>query len=213
MVRPHGLDEAQFLRFTMKNRLLLSATLIVLAVVLAALVGTTSAQQRTKQGDSIRRITGKPTRPVEMPAWSIPPPQILAPPHPATVYKVEPIPVRGIVQQRTPQQEEALKDASVVVAKARPIPAERIQFFAWMNAVDSPVAFSGWGVFIQSVVAVPEGRLITLRVSTLATRKDGGPVGVNNNFIEEYLWTSGRLQYVRGYCCPIIGSTPSISSL
>ena len=141
------------------------------------------------------------------------PEQFPPPPDPATVYTVEPIPVRGIIKPRTPEQDREFVSAAAIVAKARPIPDDRIRFFGWMDKPDSRATFAGWWAFVQGVETTPEGQIITLRVSVQARDKAGDQIGIMNNFIEEYRWSEGRLQYLKGYTCPIIGAEPSFSGL
>jgi hypothetical protein len=195
-------------------------TAAVLATGAAAFVSLVSMQREVNAEDPAKVAKGKTQRKSSQPdatavmqSSPIPRPESLMLPNPATVYRVEPIPVRGIVQPRTPQQERSVKAASTIVSRLRPIPEDRIRFFGWMNEANSPAVFAGWAAFVQQAVPTPEGQLITLRVSALATTRSGGHIGVMNNFIEEYLWSDGSLRYLRGYSCPIIGEKPILSRL
>jgi hypothetical protein len=190
----------------MRPRFLSSLTVSVFAAGVAVclfLVGVQRDAHATDSND--QKEPAQPAARGILPFSPVPPPELLRPPavNPATVYKVEPIPIRGIVLPRTEQQEKAVQAASDIVAKLRPIPEDRIRFFRWMNGADSPVVFAGWSIFVQQVVPTPQGQLITLRVSALSNSRDGSPVNsVMNNFIEEYLWSgavlSGRMYMSRG---------------
>jgi hypothetical protein len=204
----------------MRYRFFASALATVLATGAAALVALMSMLQGVNAGDPAKISRGKalqktprPGAQAVMRSSPVPRPESLMLPDPATVYRVEPIPVRGIVQLRTPQQEQSLKAASALVSRLRPIPEDRIRFFGWMNEANSPAVFAGWGVFVQQAVPTPDGQLILLRVSALATTRSGGHIGVMNNFIEEYLWSNGSLRYLKGYPCPILGEKPVLSRL
>lgn len=206
-----------------RPRFLASVAASLLATGALAFLAIVSIQQKVNAndpakaaGDKVQKTHSRPAAKPEPPFSFMPSPEALRPPipDPATVYEVSPIPIRGRVEPRTPEQDRAVQAASTILSKLRPIPQDRIRFFAWMNEANSPVAFAGWNVFIQQSVATPKGRLITARVSAMArAKRDGSPIGVNNNFIEEYLWYNGKLLYVKGYCCPIIGPTPYISSM
>lgn len=144
--------------------------------------------------------------------WSpVPKPWQVPPPDPSELYQVELLPIGIEVESRTPQQEQALRDAAAVLARFRPVPDERIAFFSWMNAADSRVVFVGWAGYVENVLRVPAGGLITFRVTALAQLKNGGPALINNLFIEEYLWANGTLRFVKGHAHPRIGREPSIS--
>ena len=198
-----------------RPRSLAAMTAFLLASI-GILVISTSAYRVVKAGGPSRNAKANPkqsSNKAVMPFSPIPRPELLAPPDPATVYTVEPIPVRGIVKPRSAQEERDVVAASAIIAKLKPIPNDRIQFFGWMNEPDSPAVFLGWSVFVQQSVPTSEGQLITLRVSTQSMRKDNIMMHVMNNFLEEYLWTGGRLQYLRGYTCPIIGAKPVYSRL
>lgn len=123
-------------------------------------------------------------------------------------YTVEPIPVGGNVKARTEQEEQIFQQAAEMVRRAQPVPAERHQFYDWLNQPDSPLRWVGWGCFVQQVTPTPEGWRITLWVTPFATRY-GSIATVFNRFIEEYLWSNGELQYVRGYGDPRIGVEPA----
>src|SRR3954451_12260719 len=65
----------------------------------------------------------------------------LAAVHPPRVYKVDPIPVRGRVKPRSEKQEQDLKAAAAVILEKKPVPADRVEFFARMFSQKSPVNF------------------------------------------------------------------------
>lgn len=132
---------------------------------------------------------------------------------PSKVYTVEPMPVRGEVKPRTQQEERLLEQATEIVARLRPVPEARLQFFSWIDQADSPLTVTGWGVFVQQVTPTPEGWLITLQVTPSTTRKDGGKANVGNCFIEQYLWSDGTLRYMNGFAHPKIGAEPFISTI
>jgi hypothetical protein len=200
-----------------RSKLLAVVTCAVLAAKSTVLIADTPARHAAESRDVRGSDAEKPTVATakQMREWSpIPPPALLAPPDPFTVYTVAPIPVRGVIPPRTHQQDRDLETASAIISRERPIPAERARFFDWMNANDSSVTFAGWGIFVEKAIPVTPvrgGWLITIRSHAFATLKSGGPASVNNVFTEEYLWADGKLRFLRGYAEPRIGREPSIS--
>lgn len=128
------------------------------------------------------------------------------------VYTVEPVAVRGKIQPRTPEQERRFRDASAILSRLKPVPAERIQFYSWFNREDCPVQFAGWGCLVHDVTPTPEGWLITLWVNPFAFRA-GSMATVHGFYVEEYLWSeNGGLRFMRGYPHPDYGPEPGFSS-
>ncbi|AGA28432.1 hypothetical protein [Singulisphaera acidiphila] len=126
--------------------------------------------------------------------------------HPARLYTVEPEPVRGKVKARTPEEDQRFREAATIVARARPLPPDRLQYFSWVDREDSPLRIQGWSAFVHQVSPLPGGWAITLKVWPKATRKGGVGVLVYSTYFEEYTWTQadGVLDYVKGVGDPVI---------
>lgn len=197
-----------------RSSLVAIAALSAIGIGFTAAVASVLAQNDDQAQAEARSAPRKPiiATKEQMRNWSpIPKPWQLAGPDPSQVYKVAPIPVGGNVKERTPEQERLFKEAAAILSRLRPIPAERLRFFAWMNAEDSPVVFTGWGGLVGEVTPVPQGWRITFRATPFALLRSGGPALINNIFVEEYLWTNGKLRFLRGFAHPRIGAEPSIS--
>jgi len=143
-------------------------------------------------------------------ASPIPPPGVLqAFQNPYIVSVLKP---GGDIKARTDKQEATARDVAQVISRLRPVPDERVQFFNWVDRADSPVAFAGWSVGIDSVRDVPEGQVITLRSGPqVHSKTDAARICVMNMFVEEYLWSNGTLRYLRGKAHPTFGTAPRFS--
>lgn len=183
----------------MRKRLVLGATALTLGLVgLAAAFSTVLSSQK-------KNVVTNPDAAGIPPAWR------LAQDPSVRDYTVEPMPVRGNVKARTPQEEESFQQAAAIILRERPLPPERLKFFDWMSRADSPATFRGWGCFVEQVTPNPDGWLITVWVTPQASADGGAVATVHNRFIEEYQWSNGVLRFVKGYPHPMFGSEPSIS--
>lgn len=116
---------------------------------------------------------------------------------PANRYTVVPVPKRGDSRPRTAEEDKLFQDAATVMANARPVPAERIEFFRWVER-DEPMQIYGWSAFVVDVAPIPGGWAVTMRVWPKVTTLDGGGIQVFNFHVEEYALIDGVPNFVRG---------------
>ncbi|WP_020467318.1 hypothetical protein [Singulisphaera acidiphila] len=119
---------------------------------------------------------------------------------PARRYTIIPIPIRGAVKARTPQEEELFKQATAIMLRERPVPPDRLQFFKWIDEGDYRFKLCGWSAFVDEVVPAAGGWGIRLSVWPQVTTE----AKVINNYYEEYAWADGVLKFVKGYGNPRI---------
>lgn len=177
-------------------------SVLVVGTVGAFVTGQNSGRFRAVAGEIRRNPRTTPATPEDIQS------QLRDLDKPIPNYTIEPIPVRGIIKARTQEQDQLFQEAAGVLSNVLPEPADRLNFFSWLDRADSPLTRYGWSGFVQDVRPSPAGWLITLWVSPKVSRFGGAAV-VSNRFGEEYLWAAGEVQYVRGY--PLTEAEPSFA--
>lgn len=180
----------------MRDRKYLIAMTVTAVFASCCIVASAPIKRRSARSGRSGTINTRVIRPD--PLSLIPPPEAVAQLSPAHPFKIQPMPVRGDIRPRTPEQDELIDKAVVIMSRALPVPPERKQFFSWANGENLPFGICGWHAFVHDVSAIPGGWLISMTVRPKVT----GGFQVGTAFIEEYSWVDGELGFVRGYKHP-----------